>query len=68
MSLFGTRNAQKEQEITHPALEPGYAMRDMIIAMGTRNMVTNPLSWSSKSAVEPADKNKGFKSTGIATL
>ena len=46
----------------HPALEPGYAMRDMIIAVGTRNMVTNPLSWSSISAVEPADKNKGFKS------
>ena len=39
-----------------------YAMRDMMIAVGTRNMVTNPLSWSSKSAVEPADKNKGFKS------
>ena len=34
----------------------------MMIAVGTRNMVTNPLSWSSKSAVEPADKNKGFKS------
>ena len=27
-----------------------------MIAVGTRNMGTNPLSWSSKSAVEPVDK------------
>ena len=45
----------------HPALEPDYSMRDMMIVVGTRNMATNPLSWSSKSAVEPANKNKGFK-------
>ena len=32
----------------------------MMIAVGTRNMVTNPLSWSSKSAVEPAAKIKGL--------
>ena len=48
--------------LLHPALEPGYAIRDMIIAVGARNMVTNPLSWSSKSVFEPTDKNKGFKS------
>ena len=26
----------------HPALETGYVMKDMIIALGTRKMVTNP--------------------------
>ena len=41
-------------------LDFGYAMRAMMIAVGTRNMVTNPLSWSSKSAVEPAAKIKGL--------
>ena len=50
------------QQGGQPALEPGYAIRDMIIAVGTGNMITNPLSWSSKSVFEPTDKNKGFKS------
>ena len=31
------------------ALEPGYAMRDKRNAVGTREMVPQPLSWSSKS-------------------
>ena len=57
-----SKEVDRKQGGRTPCPRACYAMRDMMIAVGYRNMVTNPLSWSSKSAFEPADKNKGFKS------